>query len=413
MSSTFYFNLIIGILITNFIFDKFISFLNAKHFSRKIPKDLSDLYDATKYASAQKYKKSNYTFELITSTFSFLTILFFIIFGGFSFVDTLAKSITLNPIGISLLFFGILMLGNEIITLPFSYYQTFFIETEFGFNKSSKQTFWLDKIKSLLLGIVLGGIILAAINWFYLQTTHLFWTYAWALITGFSLLMNLFYAQFIVPIFNKQTPLEDGLLKDEITSFGLKVGFSINNIYVIDGSKRSTKANAYFSGFGSQKRITLYDTLINDLSTEEIVAVLAHEIGHYKKKHIVYNLILSTLLTGISLYILSLLIGNDAIANGLGLTSASFHIGLVAFGFLYAPISEITGVLMHFISRKFEYQADDFAKKNYSNTALITALKTLSKKSLSNLTPHPWYVFVHYSHPSLLERIHNLKKESV
>jgi len=410
MTPSFYYYLILGLIIANFIFEKYISMLNAHNFTKKIPELLKDIYTKEEYESSQSYKKTNYIFGIFTSTFSFIVILLFIIFGGFSLVDGLARSITQQPIAVSLLFFGILGLANEIITLPFAYYQTFYIETSFGFNKSTKATFWLDKIKGLLLGIVLGGLILGAINWFYIQTTSLFWIYAWALITCFSLLMNMFYAQFIVPIFNKQTPLEVGDLKDAITKFATSVGFSIENIYVIDGSKRSTKANAYFSGFGKQKRITLYDTLINDLSTDEIVAVLAHEIGHYKKKHIIYNMILSTMLTGLTFFILSLFIGNATIAMALGVNKASFHIGLVAFGFLYAPISEVTGILMHLFSRKFEYQADNFAKKHCSNISLISALKTLSKKSLSNLTPHPWYVFVHYSHPTLLERINNLKK---
>jgi len=411
MTPTSYYYLIIGLIICNFIFEKYIAMLNAKNFSNKIPDELKDIYSNDEYASSQRYKKTNYKFGLITSSFSFILVLLFIILGGFNSVDMMAKSISLHPIVVSLLFFGILGLANGIITLPFSYYQTFYIESSFGFNKSTKSTFWMDKLKGLLLGALLGGIILGVINWFYIQTTTLFWLYAWGLVTGFSLLMNLFYAQFIVPIFNKQTPLEAGELKEAITEFAHKVGFSIDNIFVIDGSKRSTKANAYFSGFGSQKRITLYDTLINDLSTDEIVAVLAHEIGHYKKKHIVYNILLSTILTGTTFYILSLFIGNDTIAMALGLKEASFHIGLVAFGFLYAPISEFTGILMHLCSRKFEYQADDFAKKHFSNNSLISALKTLSKKSLSNLTPHPWYVFVHYSHPTLLERILNLKKQ--
>lgn len=411
MTPSFYYYLILGLIIANFIFDKYTSRLNANYFSKNIPDALKGIYTNEEYKASQRYKKTNYNFELITSTFSFILILLFIIFGGFSLVDTFVRNFTQQPIFISLLFFGILGFANEIITLPFAYYQTFHIESSFGFNKSTTTTFCLDKIKGLLLGIVLGGLILSAINWFYLQTTSLFWLYTWGLITAFSLLMNLFYAQFIVPIFNKQTPLESGELKDAITKFASSVGFSIDNIYVIDGSKRSTKANAYFSGFGSQKRITLYDTLINDLSTDEIVAVLAHEIGHYKKKHIVYNMILSTLLTGLTFYILSLFIGNDTIAMALGVKKASFHIGLVAFGFLYAPISELTGIMMHLFSRRFEYQADDFAKKYHSSDSLITALKTLSKNSLSNLTPHPWYVFIHYSHPTLLERIHNLKKQ--
>ena len=255
---------------------------------------------------------------------------------------------------------------------------------------------------------IIGGGILALIIWFYEMTGKNFWLYAWLLVALFSIFMNMFYSKLIVPIFNKQTPLEDGELKDAITKYANSVGFQLDNIFVIDGSKRSTKANAYFSGFGSQKRITLYDTLINDLEVQEIVAVLAHEVGHYKRKHIIFNLTTSILLTGLTLYILSLFINTPILSEALGVNIPSFHIGLIAFGILYSPISEVTGLVMNYFSRKFEYQADDYARKTYAAKPLISSLKKLSKNSLSNLTPHPAYVFMHYSHPTLLNRVKNL-----
>jgi STE24 endopeptidase len=301
------------------------------------------------------------------------------------------------------------MIGSEIISTPISYYNTFVIEEKFGFNKTTKQIFWVDKIKGLLMNILVGGAILSLISWFYLLTENNFWIYSWILVTAFSLFLNMFYAKLIVPLFNKQTPLENGALKSAIESYGKKVGFTIHNIFIIDGSKRSTKANAYFSGFGSQKRITLYDTLINDLDTDEIVAVLAHEVGHYKKNHIIYNMISSILLSGLTLYLLSFFINSPILSNALGVSTPSFHIGLIAFGILYTPISEITGLCINFMSRKFEYQADNYAKETFHKNALITSLKKLSKNSLSNLTPHPAYVFAHYSHPTLLNRIKNLE----
>ncbi|CAI8392447.1 MAG: Protease HtpX [Polaribacter sejongensis] len=309
----------------------------------------------------------------------------------------------------ALIFFGIILLVSEIIAIPLSYYSTFVIEDKFGFNKSTKKIFWSDKIKGILMSALLGGGILALIIWFYQLTGENFWIYAWILIALFSLLMNMFYAKLIVPLFNKQSPLEAGVLKTAIEKYAEKVGFTINNIFVIDGSKRSTKANAYFSGFGSQKRITLYDTLINDLETDEIVAVLAHEVGHYKRKHIVFNLISSILLTGLTLFVLSIFINSPLLSEALGVSIPSFHIGLIAFGILYSPISRITGLFMNIMSRKFEYQADNFAKDTFESKALITSLKKLSKNSLSNLTPHPAFVFAHYSHPTLLERIKNLE----
>ncbi|MCL4126537.1 UNVERIFIED_CONTAM: hypothetical protein GTU68_028912 [Idotea baltica] len=302
------------------------------------------------------------------------------------------------------------MIGSDIITTPFSFYKTFVIEERFGFNKTTKKTFWLDKIKGWFMMAILGGLIISAIIWFYQSTGQYFWLYAWALVTIFTVFMNMFYSRLIVPLFNKQTPLEAGDLRDKISTYAETVGFTLNKIFVIDGSKRSTKANAYFSGFGSEKRVTLYDTLINDLEEDEIVAVLAHEVGHYKKKHIIFNLIASILLTGLTFFILSIFISNPILSQALGVEIPSFHIGLIAFGILYSPLSEITGLLMNQLSRKFEYQADDYAKTTYKPEPLITSLKKLSKNSLSNLTPHKAYVFMHYSHPTLLERIQNLRR---
>jgi len=410
MNSTTLFHIFIAIIIISFIVDKFLDTLNSKHFDDKIPEKLADVYDKEEYKKSQSYKKTNAKFSNLTSTFSIILTLAFFFLDGFKYVDNFARTFTDNPILVALVFFGVIMFGSDVLTTPFSYYQTFVIEEKFGFNKSTKKIFWLDKIKGWLISILLGGTILSLIIWFYQISGEYFWIYAWALIAVFSLLMNLFYAKLIVPLFNKQTPLEDGELKTAIEKYAKNVGFTINNIFVIDGSKRSTKANAYFSGFGSQKRITLFDTLISDLETDEIVAVLAHEVGHYKRKHIIFNLASSILLTGFTLYILSLFVNSSILSEALGISTPSFHIGLIAFGILYSPISEITGLLMNYVSRVFEYQADNFAKETFAAKPLITSLKKLSKNSLSNLTPHKAYVFMHYSHPTLLERIENLEK---
>lgn len=410
MTANTLFYIIITILIISFIVDKFLDALNAKHFNDALPKDLQDVYDEAEYKKSQNYKATKYKFGLLTSTFSIVLTLGFLIFDGFEFVDDIARSYSDNSIIIALIFFAIIMIGSDIITTPFSYYSTFVIEEKFGFNKTTKKTFILDKIKGWLMTAIIGGGILALIIWLYQVTGEYFWLYAWGLVAVFTLFMNMFYSKLIVPLFNKQTPLEEGILRDNISKYAKTVGFKLDKIFVIDGSKRSTKANAYFSGFGSEKRVTLYDTLIKDLEEDEIVAVLAHEVGHYKKKHIIFNLFASILLTGLTLYILSLFISNPLLSNALGVEIPSFHIGLIAFGLLYSPISEITGLIMNIFSRKFEYQADDFAKNTYKAEPLITSLKKLSKNSLSNLTPHPAYVFMHYSHPTLLERIGNLRK---
>jgi len=409
MTSTTLFYIIIGIIIVNFIIDKILGALNAKHFNDELPLELQDVYDEEEYKKSQEYKAVNYKFSNYTSLFSILLTLGFFYFDGFEYIDNIARSYSDNTIVIALIFFGIIMLASDIITTPFAYYKTFVIEEKFGFNKTTTKTFILDKIKGWLMLVILGGGILTLIIWFYEATGNYFWLYAWALVTAFSVFMNMFYSKLIVPLFNKQTPLEEGDLRNKIADYAKTVGFKLNKIFVIDGSKRSTKANAYFSGFGSEKRVTLYDTLIKDLDDEEIVAVLAHEVGHYKRKHIIFNLIASILLTGLTLYILSLLISNPILSNALGVEIPSFHIGLIAFGLLYSPISEITGLIMNYLSRKFEYQADNYAKSTYAGEPLITSLKKLSKNSLSNLTPHPAFVFMHYSHPTLLQRIKNLR----
>jgi len=404
------FIIIIAIIIADFIIDKCIDYLNAKHFNDEIPNDLKDVYNEEEYYKSQAYKRENYKFSLITSSFSIILTLAFFIFKGFSWIDGIARGYSENDILITLIFFGIIMIGSDILTTPFSFYQNFVIEEKYGFNKSTKKLFFIDKIKGWVLSILIGGGILALIVWFYQKTGDSFWLYTWLFMGVFTVFMTMFYSSLIVPIFNKQTPLEDGELKTAIENFANKVGFKLDKIFVIDGSKRSTKANAYFSGFGSKKRIVLYDTLINDLETDEIVAVLAHEVGHYQKKHVFINMVLSLLLTGFTLFILSLFISNSILSEALSVNIPSFHIGLIAFGILYSPISEVTGILMNYISRKFEYQADDYAKNKFNAQSLISSLKKLSKNSLSNLTPHKASVFIHYSHPTLLQRVMNLKK---
>ncbi len=410
MNHTTLFYIIIFIISINFVIDKILDALNAKHYNDQLPEELQDVYDEDEYKKSQRYKATNYRFGILTTTFTFVLTLAFFFLDGFAFVDQLARQITDHNILVTLIFFGIIMIGSDILITPFSYYKTFVIEEQFGFNKTTKKTFILDKIKGWLMTIIVGGIILGIITWFYHTTKDLFWIYAWVLVSVFTIFINLFYSRLIVPIFNKQTPLEDGSLRDSISKYAESVGFNLDKIFIIDGSKRSTKANAYFSGFGNEKRVTLYDTLVNDLDEDEIVAVLAHEVGHYKKKHIIFNLFSSILLTGLTLFILSLLIDNPMLSEALGVQETSFHIGLIAFGILYSPLSEITGLIMNWFSRKFEYQADDYAKNTYKAEPLITSLKKLSKNSLSNLTPHPAYVFMHYSHPTLLERIKNLKQ---
>ena len=409
MDTRLIFYCIIVILVSEYILATTLNFLNAKRFKDTIPEDLTDVYSSEEYEKCQGYKWTNYRFGILTSTFSILLILSVLVFGGFAWIDSFVSSITPNTTFQSLLFFGVIMIGSDVLNTPFSYYQTFVIEEKFGFNKTTGKTFIMDKIKGWIIIIILGGSILTLVLWFFEWAGSNFWLYTWGLITVFTIFMNLFYSKLIVPLFNKQEPLADGSLKTKIESYAKHVGFELKNIFVINGSKRSTKANAYFSGFGKEKRVTLYDTLINDLEEDEIIAVLAHEVGHYKKNHIIFNLVTSILLTGAMLFILSLFINNSGISLVIGVANPSFHAALIGFGMLYSPISEITGLLMNFVSRKFEYQADDFAKDTFSAAPLVSSLKKLSKNSLSNLTPHPAFVFMYYSHPPLKDRIRNLK----
>ncbi|MEM0932221.1 MAG: M48 family metallopeptidase [Bacteroidota bacterium] len=409
MGETTLFYIIIFILVAQYLVHQLLEYLNAQRFSSSVPPELQDVFNKEEYQKSQRYKRTRYRFGLLSDGFSLVLTLAFLVFGGFQWIDSLIRSITENTMGMALFFFSFIALGSSILGIPFSYYQTFHIEEEYGFNKTTKRLFFEDIGKGWLLSLLMGGGLLALFIWFYQWTGPNFWIYAWILFAAVILFMNLFYSRFLVPLFNKQTPLGEGSLKRAIEGYAKKVGFELNKIFVIDGSKRSTKANAYFSGFGREKRITLFDTLINDLEEEEIVAVLAHEVGHYKRKHIIFNLLVSLLLTGLTLYILSLFINTPEISLAIGVSEPSFHAGLVGFVLLYSPISEITGLAMNFLSRKFEFQADDYAKKTFAAQPLITSLKKLSKNSLSNLTPHPAYVFVHYSHPPLVERIRNLK----
>lgn len=404
------FYILIAILVFDYVLDRILNYLNGKNRKNPLPQELLGIYDDEKLQKAIAYDKVNSKFDNITSTFSFILILLMFFLGGFALVDSWAGSLTNNLILKGLIFFGILGIASDLVNTPFSVYHTFVIEEKFGFNKTTPKTFILDKVKGLFLSIILGGIILGLVLWFYYRTTEYFWLYAWGLVTVFMVFMSMFYSNLIVPLFNKQTPLEEGELKDAINNLAGKLDFKLTNIYKIDGSKRSSKANAYFTGLGSKKRIVLYDTLIKEMTIPEIVAVLAHEIGHYKRKHTYKNLAISFFQTGLTLFILSLFIKEPALSQALGVEQPSFHIGAIAFGILYSPISTIMGLLLNVLSRKYEYEADAFAGIHAGANNLITALKNLSVNNLSNLNPHPWYVFFHYSHPTLLQRIRALNR---
>jgi STE24 endopeptidase len=403
------FILILTFPVTGFIIERYLDHLNAKMWSDKLPEKLKGICDDEEYRKTQLYQKDNNRLSFWTSLFNLAVILTVILAGGFAFIDGIARSVSYNIIIISLVFFGIIGFASDIINIPFSFWDTFVIEKKYGFNTMTVRTFITDHIKSWFIALLVGIPVLGLITWFYYKTGKNFWLYAWALITLFSVFINLFYSELIVPLFNKQSPLEEGSLRTAIESFSHKTGFKLKNIYIIDGSKRSTKANAYFSGFGPKKRIVLYDTLQKELTEEEIVAVLAHEIGHYKKKHVLFSLLFSVILTGFILFLFSLVVDNPDLSKAIGAQTTSFHLGLIVFGILYSPLSFIIGLFSNYLSRKNEFSADRFVKENFKPELLTEALKKLSVKNLSNMMPHPAYVFFHYSHPPLLSRLEKLE----
>ncbi|MFA6925244.1 MAG: M48 family metallopeptidase [Bacteroidales bacterium] len=402
--------IIIAILLFDFILERILDYLNSKNWSNELPEQLKGIYDSAKYKKSQDYDKVKRKFSIFTDSLNLLLMLLMLIFGGFAFIDSFVRQYTQNPILLAIGFFGIIGIAADIIGTPFSLYNIFVIEEKFGFNKTTVKTYIFDKIKGWFLGAIIGGGLLSLIVWFYESTGKYFWIYVWLAVCAFMIFMTMFYSSIIVPLFNKQTPLEEGELRTAIEEYADKTGFQLKNIFKIDGSKRSSKANAYFSGLGAKKRIVLFDTLINDLTKEEIVAVLAHEIGHYKKKHTLAAIFASIIQTGIMLFILSLFINNPLLSQALGSEIKSFHIGILAFAMLYSPLSTIMGLVMNVISRRNEYKADAFAGTTYKPEYLQSALKKLSVNNLSNLNPHKAYVFFYYSHPTLLNRLKALGK---
>lgn len=408
MAPEIIFILIVVFLCGDFIVERVLEWLNTMAMSPRLPDKLKGIYDEKEYERFQHYKRENDRFDLISSSFSFVAMLIFLCLGGFGWLNAWVVSWTDSMILQTLLFMLCLSLASGIFSLPFDWYAIFHIEEKYGFNKTTPQIYVLDLLKGMLVSGVIGGILLAAIVWFYRWAGPSFWLYAWGIVTVFSVFMALFYSQLIVPLFNKQTPLEEGSLRNKIRNFAREVGFKLDNIYVIDGSKRSTKANAYFTGFGPKKRIVLYDTLIKDLTEEEIVAVLAHEVGHNKKKHTLQFMLASVVQTGFILWLFSLFVNQPALSLALGGDRAYFQLGLIAFTILYSPVNMVLGLFLNFWSRKNEYEADAFAARYYDGGFLISGLKKISVKALSNLTPHPVYEWVYYSHPSLLKRIGNI-----
>ena len=417
MTAQLWFFIIISLVIFNYLFSNLLDYMNHRNWKDEIPNELKDFYDKEKYKKAKNYALSKNKISLFSSSLSFLLVISLIVFNGYGIIDQFVSSnlstffdsrqISSNFIQ-SGIFFLILFILNSFISIPFSYYNTFVIEEKFGFNKTTKLTFFIDIIKSTLLSFFIGGILLFLALYLYENLNDGFWLWLWIGLSLLMILINMFYADLIVPIFNKLTPLDDGELRNKIEKYSKDVGYLLKNIYVIDGSKRSTKANAFFSGLGPRKTIALYDTLIEKHTENELVAVLAHEVGHFKKKHIFSGLIMSIIQIGIMSFFFELCLKLPEISIALGGLESSFHLGLVGFSIIFSPISILSGIIMNYNSRKNEFEADAYAKETFNGEDLSLALKKLSVDSLSNIYPHPLYVFFHYSHPPLIQRLRAL-----
>lgn len=410
MSFEIIFSIIVVFLCLDFMLERVLESLNSKHMSPVLPDSLKGIYDEKEYSRFQSYKRENGRLDCWSSGVGFGVMIVFLVAGGFGWYNSWVVSLTDSVVWQTIFFVMGLSVASTVLDIPFDYYATFRIEEKYGFNKTTRRVYWLDAVKELFLSLVLGGVLLALVVWFYTWAGTYFWLYAWGAVTLFSVFMAMFYSQLIVPLFNKQTPLQEGSLRDKIQDFREKVGFKLDNIYVIDGSKRSTKANAYFTGLGPKKRVVLYDTLIDELTEEEIVAVLAHEVGHYKKRHTLRSMVVSVIQMGVLFWLFSLCVNNAALSEALGGDRAYFQLGLIAFAILYSPVNLILGIGMNVWSRSNEYEADAFAARYYEGDNLVSGLKKISVKSLSNLTPHPLYEYIYYSHPSLLKRIDAIKR---
>lgn len=408
MTSSVLLSILVGITVAGYLFSTLLEWLNLRNQRRDIPDAIAEFYDRVRYHQSLDYHRDQTRFEFLTSGLGVIVSVVMLLSGAFGYLDGWLRPIISHDIALALCFFGILAVVSDLLTLPFQWYGTFVIEARYGFNKTTLRTFITDKLKGYALGALIGGLLLSALIYLMSRIGPGFWIWFALIAATFILFINFFYTSLILPLFNRLTPLPDGELKTAIEGFARTVSFPLDSIFVMDGSKRSKKANAFFSGIGGKKKIVLYDTLINNHTTEELVAVLAHEVGHYKKRHIILGYILSLVQIFFTLFILSRMAFSVELSEALGGSQHAFHLNLVAFGILFSPISGATGLLMSLYSRRNEYEADAFARETYSGPALASALKKLSVDSLSNLYPHPLYTFFHYSHPPLLKRLEAL-----
>lgn len=400
------YTLVIGVL----VFDLWVNNLNYKNRNANIPEEVNDIYDQSEYKKWLEYYMENHRFSQISSLVNTVVFLLFLVFRIFPLFAEISDGITSDFSLNTIVFLGLYYIIQMIIGLPFRYYRTFVIEEKYGFNKTTRKTFWLDRMKGLIMTIILGGGFIYGLTVLYESTGNMFYLYTWLSVIVIILVIQMIYVPVIIPIFNKLTPLEDGELKDMIHEFGNKVGYEVTKISVMDASRRSTKLNAFFTGFGRFKQVVLYDTLIEKMSNEEIVAVLAHEIGHNKHKHITYNLIQTAFTLSIYIGLLVMVINVKEFSTAFNFTELHFGFAIILFNIVVSPISILIGIPASYLSRKYEFQADNYAATKFKQEPMVTALKVLSKENFSNLTPHPLYVKLFYSHPPVAQRIREIRK---
>ncbi len=404
---------VLVILLGKYLLDLIVDILNLSSFKPQLPREFVGYYDEGKYAASQRYLREKTRFGIIEDTFFTLVILAFILIGGFNLVDEFARQFNQGPIITALIFLDVLMLLFYVLHLPFSIYHTFVIEERYGFNRTTIRTFIFDTVKTVILGAIIGGVVFSFVVWFFMRFPHIGWFLCWIGVTLFELFLIFIAPVVIMPLFNKFIPLEEGELKEAINDYARKQRFFVKDIFKMDASRRTSKSNAFFTGFGRNRRIVLFDTLIEKHTTQELVSILAHEIGHYKKRHILKMFILSSLANGFMFFILSFFINNEGLFSAFRMNHISIYASLVFFGFLYTPIQMVFSIITNVVSRKHEYEADRFCVDTYRNPqAFINALKKLTVDNLSNLTPHPLKVFLYYSHPPVLKRIEAIRKHA-
>jgi len=402
--------IILATIVIDFILNSVADMLNIRNMQPELPQEFSDVFDADKYKKSQNYTRTNTRFGFISGIFDLIVLLLFWFSGGFNWLDQLVRSFGFGAIITGILFILILLTAKSILDLPFTIYQTFVIEERFGFNKTTVKTFIMDILKGIMLGLLIGVPILAGVLAIFQHLGTMAWLYAWIGLTLITLILQYIAPTWIMPLFNKFTPLPEGELRNKILAYADKVNYPLAGVYEIDGSKRSAKSNAFFTGFGKNKRIALYDTLIDQHTEDELVSILAHEIGHYKKKHIIRQMVFGIINSGITFYLLGIFINHQGLFDAFYMQEMSVYAGLLFFGMLYSPIEMLLSLWLNTVSRTYEYQADEYAAQTTDNSAdMINSLKKLSSNNLSNLTPHPFYVFLHYSHPPVLQRIQAIR----